>query len=99
MIYDKIKTERMLRVVVEVAQGAIDLAGRAGGEPSLRRPVLDAEKLMRSLAAKGDADAMYHEYLRLLQSGATVGSTLDRHHQKSFESEFYRFWAIYLERE
>ena len=99
MIYDKIKAERMLRVVVEVAQGAIDLAGRPGGEPSLRRPVLDAEKLMRALAAKGDVDGMYHEYLRLLQAGATVGSNLDRHRQKSFESEFYRFWTIYLERE
>jgi hypothetical protein len=54
---------------------------------------------MRALAAKGDVDGMYNEYLRLLQAGATVGSTLDRHRQKSFESEFYRFWSIYLERE
>ncbi len=54
---------------------------------------------MRSLAAKGDTDAMYHEYLRILQNGPSVGLTLHRHHQLSFESELHRFVAIYWERE
>ena len=99
MIYDKIKAGRMLAVVAEVTGGAMDLAARPGGEPSLRQTALEAEKLMRALAAKGDADAMYHEYVRLLGAGAAFGSTLERHRHKSFESEFYRFWKIYLERE
>ncbi len=97
MIYDKVKTSRMLRVVLDVTDGALDIATRPGGEIGLRIPAMDAEKLMRSLAAKGDADAMYHEYLRLLQMGPTLGAALERHHHKSFESEFYRLFKIYLE--
>jgi len=99
MIYDRAKATRMLRVVLDVTAGALDLAARPGGEPSLRLPSLEAEKVMRSLAAKGDVDAMYDEYLRLLQNGPTVGATLHRHHHMSFESELYRFVAIYWERE
>jgi hypothetical protein len=99
LIYDRTRTARLLRVVLDVTEGALDLAARPGGEPSLRIPALDADKVMRSLAAKGDADAMYHEYLRLLQASQSVGATLERHHRKSFESEFYRFFKIYLERE
>lgn len=99
LIYDKARTARMLRVVFDVTEGALDLAARPGGEPSLRIPALEADKTMRSLAAKGDADGMYHEYLKLLQTGSTVGDTLERHHHKSFESEFYRFFKIYLERD
>ncbi len=100
MIYDKVKTARMLRVVLDVTEGALDIATRPGGEVSLRIPAMDAEKLMRSLAAKGDADGMYHEYVRLLlQTGSMLGATLERHHHKSFESEFYRFFKIYLERD
>ncbi len=99
MIYDKAKAARMLRVVLDVAEGALDLAGHPGGEPSLRIPALEAEKTMRALAAKGDVDAMYHEYVRILQAGPAVGQTLQRHHRKSFESEFYRFVSICWERE
>jgi hypothetical protein len=52
---------------------------------------------MRSFAAKGDVDAMYNEYVQLLKLGPTVGTILERHHHKSFESEFYRLFKIYLE--
>ena len=97
MIYDKVKTGRMLRVVLDVTEGALDIATRPGGEASLRIPAMDAERLMRALAAKGDADGMYHEYVRLLQTGPTLGATLERHHHKSLESEFYRLFKIYLE--
>jgi hypothetical protein len=97
VIYDKVKTGRMLRVVLDVTEGALDLTSRPGGEPALRIPALEAEKTMRSFAAKGDADAMYNEYVRLLQVGQTLGATLERHHHKSFESEFYRLFKIYLE--
>ena len=99
MIYDKIKAGRMLRVVLEVAAGALDLAAQPGGEPSLRGPVMHGEKTMRAFAAKGDVDAMCQEYLRLLESGPTVGATLDRRHYISFESEFYRFMKLYWERD
>jgi hypothetical protein len=99
MIYDREKAARMLKVFAEVAAGALDLAARTGGEPSLRIPVLEAEKVMRVLAAKGDVDAMYQEYLKLLHAGPDVGVTLERRHQKSFESEFYRFIKAYWERE
>ncbi len=99
MIYDKVKAGRMLRVVLEVAAGALDLAAQPGGEPSLRTSVLQGEKTMRGFAAKGDVDAMYHEYLRLLETGPTVGATLDRRHYISFESEFYRFVKLYWERD
>jgi len=98
MVYDKVKTGRMLRAVLDVTEGAIDLAGRAGGEPSLRIPALEAEKSMRAFAAKGDCDAMYHEYLRILQV-ESFGRTLARHGRLSFESEFYRFVRIYWEKE
>jgi hypothetical protein len=97
VIYDKVKTGRMLRVVLDVTEGALDVATRAGGEPSLRIPALEAEKTMRALAAKGDTDAMYSEYVRLLNTGQTLGASLERHHHKSFESEFYRLFKIYLE--
>ena len=30
-------------------------------------------------------------------SSPTVGAALERHHHKSFESEFYRLFKIYLE--
>jgi hypothetical protein len=99
MIYDRVKAGRMLRVVLDVTEGALDLAGKPGGEPSLRIPALEAEKLMRGLAAKGDVDAMYHAYVRLVDPGSTVGTTLERLHHKSFESEYYRFYKIWLERE
>jgi len=97
VIYDKVKAGRMLRVVLDVTEGALDIATRPGGEAGLRVPAMEAEKLMRALAAKGDADAMYHEYVRLLQSGPTLGAALERRHHKSFESEFYRLFKIYLE--
>ena len=97
MIYDKVKAGRMLRVVLDVTEGALDIATRPGGEAGVRVPAMEAEKLMRALAAKGDADAMYHEYVRLLQSGPTLGTALERHHHKSLESEFYRLFKIYLE--
>ena len=98
MIYDKAKTARLLRAVLDVTGTAIDLATRPGGEPSLRLPALEAEKVMRALAAKGDADAMYHEYVRFLQQ-EEFGRTLQRHGRISFESEFYRFVRIYREQE
>ena len=97
MIYDKVRTGRMLRVVLDVTEGALDIATRPGGEPGLRIPALEAEKVMRALAAKGDTDAMYSEYVRLLQADQTIGKSLERHHHKSFESEFYRLFKIYLE--
>lgn len=99
MIYDTIKAGRMLRVVLDVTEGALDLTTRPGGEPSLRIPALEAEKTMKGLAAKGDTDAMYDAYVRLLTVGSSVGATLERHHHKSFESEFYRLFKIWLERE
>ena len=99
MIYDRDKAARMLKVVLDVTAGAIDLATRPGGDPGVRQPVLAAEKTMRTLAAKGDVDGMYHEYLRVLQDADHVGRPLDRMHQKSFESEFYRFVQLYWERE
>ena len=99
MIYDRDKAARLLRMVLDVTSGAIDLAARAGGEPSLRVPALEAEKTMRGFAAKGDVEAMYHAYLRLLQEGSSFGLTLDRLHYKSLESEFYRFVRLYWERD
>jgi hypothetical protein len=98
MIYDRDKAARMLKLALDVTAGAIDIATRPGGEPSLRIPALEAEKTLRTLAAKGDVDGMYHEYIRLLQLGDSFGRTLDRLHHKSFESEFYRFVALYWER-
>ena len=97
MIYDKVRTGRMLRVVLDVTEGALDLATRPGGEPGLRVAALEAEKMMRGFAAKGDADAMYSEFVRLMTPGSTFGQALERRHQKSFESEFYRLFKIYLE--
>jgi hypothetical protein len=99
MIYDREKAKRMLRVALDVAEGALDLAARPGGTPSLRKPIVEFEKKLRTHAAKGDLDAMYDEYLRILQEGPIIGQALDRVHQKSFESEFYRFVAIYWERD
>lgn len=99
MIYDRDKANRMLKVVLEVTAGAIDIATRPGGEPSLRLPALDAEKGLRALAAKGDVDAMYDAYLRLLKEAPEIGRTLDRLHHKSFESELYRFVKLYWDRE
>jgi hypothetical protein len=99
MIYDRDKAQRMLKVVLEVTAGAIDIATRPGGEPSLRIPALDTEKTMRTLAAKGDVDGMYDAYLRLLKENPGIGRTLDRLHHKSFESELYRFAKLYWERE
>jgi len=40
---------------------------------------------------------MYQEYVRRMQTGLTLGAALERHHHKSFESEFYRLFKIYLE--
>ena len=97
MIYDRVKAARMLRVILDVTEGALDLATRPGGEIGARIPAMEAEKMMRSLAAKGDTDGMYQEYVRLLQAGRSLGETLERHHRKSFESEFYRLFKIYLE--
>ena len=99
MVYDKEKARRMLRVAMDVAQGALDLAARPGGKPSLRIPVLEVEKRLRAFAAKGDIDAMYDEYLQVLHLGPTLGETLERRHHKSFESEFYRFVKIYWEQD
>jgi hypothetical protein len=99
MIYDREKAKRMLRVALDVAEGALDLAARPGGTPSLRTPIVEFEKRIRTHAAKGDLDAMYDEYLRILQEGPIIGRALDRVHRKSFESEFYRFVAIYWERD
>jgi hypothetical protein len=53
---------------------------------------------MRTLAAKGDMDAMHQEYLRLLHD-ETFGPTLDRLHMRTFESELYRFIKLYWDRE
>lgn len=97
MIYDKVRAMRMMRVVLDVTEGALDLATRPGGEMALRLPAMEAEKKMRTFAAKGDVDAMYNEYVQLLKLGPTVGAILERHHHKSFESEFYRLFKIYLE--
>ena len=99
MIYDRDKAARMLKVVLDVTAGAIDLATRPGGDPGVRPPVLAAEKTLRTLAAKGDVDGMFHEYMRVLQDPDRIGRPLDRAHQKSFESEFYRFVQLYWERE
>jgi hypothetical protein len=99
MIYDRDKANRMLKVVLEVTSGALDTAARPGGEPSLRLPAMNAEKTMRSFAAKGDVDAMFAEYLRLLGEQADIGRVLDRRHQRSFESEFWRFVKLYWERD
>ena len=97
MIYDKVKAARMLRVVLDVTDSALDISSRPGGDPALRIPAMDAEKSMRGFAAKGDVDAMYHEYVRLLTMGRTFGAALERNRRKSFESEFYRLFKIYLE--
>ena len=98
MIYDRDRAARMLRVVLDVTTGALDAAARPGGEPSLRPAALDAEKTMRTLAAKGDVDGMHQEYLRLLRD-ETFGPTLDRLHLRTFESELYRFVKHYWDRE
>ncbi len=99
MIYDRDKGARMLKVVLEVTAGALDLASGPTGSPSLRLPALEAEKAMRVFAAKGDVDAMCHHYRNLLQTTTAMGETLHRHHRMSFESELYRFMCIYWERE
>ncbi|HUD71160.1 MAG TPA: hypothetical protein VMQ62_04285 [Dongiaceae bacterium] len=99
MIYDREKATRMLKVALEVTAGALDLAARPGGEPSLRLPAMQVEKTLRTLAAKGDVDAMYGEYLRALNDGNAFGQVLERVHQKSLESEFYRFVKLYWERD
>jgi hypothetical protein len=98
VIYDRDRAARMLRVVLDVTAGALDAAARPGGEPSLRPTALAAEKTMRTLAAKGDVDAMHQEYLRLLHD-ETFGETLDRLHLRTFESELYRFVKSYWDRE
>jgi len=99
MIYDREKANRMLKVALDVTTGALDLASRNGGEPSLRAPALHFEKTLRTLAAKGDVDAMYGEYLRILGEGNAFGQSLERLHHKSPESEFYRFVKLYWERD
>jgi hypothetical protein len=99
MIYDRDKAARMLKVALEVTTGTLDLAARPGGEPSLRLPAMHFEKTLRTLAAKGDVDAMYGEYLRVLGDGNAFGQTLERLHHKSPESEFYRFVKLYWERD
>ena len=99
MIYDRDKAGRMLKVALEVTAGALDLASKTPGEPSLRAPALHFEKTLRTLAAKGDVDAMYGEYLRLLGEGNAFGQTLEARHHKSPESEFYRFVKLYWERD
>jgi hypothetical protein len=99
MIYDRAKAARMLRVVQDVTEGALDLAARAGGEPSLRVIALETEKQMRAFAAKGDVDAMYQEYLRVMTAHPEFGLALHRRHQLSFESEFYRLVALHRERD
>ncbi len=99
MIYDRAKAARMLKVVLEVTGGALDLAGRPGVESGLRVPAMETEKRMRTLAAKGDVDAMYQEYLRVLRDAPDVGQALHRRQHKSFESEFYRFVCLYWEPE
>ncbi len=97
MIYDRRKGARMLRVILEVTDGALDLAGRVTGEAGLRLPVMEIDRRMRALAAKGDVDGMYHEYLRALTEASAVGQALHRLQRKSFESEFYRFVTLYWE--
>lgn len=99
MIYDRDKAAKMLRIALEITAGAIDVATRPGGEPSLRAPALQAEKTLRTLAVKGDVDAMYQEYLRILREAPELGRTLDRLHHRSLESELYRFVKVYWERE
>jgi hypothetical protein len=99
MIYDRDKAGRMLKVALEVTEGALDLASRQGGEPSLRTPAMRLEKSLRTLAAKGDVDGMYGEYVRALPDGNAFGQVLERHHHKSLESEFYRFVKHYWERD
>jgi hypothetical protein len=99
MIYDRVRAGRMLKVVLEVTAGALDLASGPTGSPSLRLPAIEAEKAMRAFAAKGDGDAMCHHYLTLLQTTTAMGEALHRHHRMSFESEFYRFLCLYWERE
>jgi hypothetical protein len=99
VIYDRDKAARMLKVILDVTAGAIDLSTRPGGDPGVRQPALAAEKTMRTLAVKGDVDGMYQEYLKLLHDADHLGRPLDRMHQKSFESEFYRFVQAYWERE
>jgi len=99
MIYDRDRAARMLKVVADVTAGAIDLATRPGGDPGVRPPALAAEKVMRALAAKGDCEGMYQEYLKLLHDADHLGRPLDRAHQKSFESELYRFVQVYWEKE
>jgi hypothetical protein len=99
MIYDKVKAGRMLSIALEVTSGAIDLATRAGGQPGVRKPALETEKVLRTLAAKGDVDAMLNEYLRVLVAAPEMGRTLNHFHQKSFESELYRFVTVYWEHE
>ena len=99
MIYDRDKANRMLKVALEVTEGALDLAARPGGEPSMRLPAMQLEKSLRTLAAKGDVDGMYGEYLRTLTDGNAFGQVLERVHQKSLESEFYRFVKAYWERD
>ncbi|HEV8201988.1 MAG TPA: hypothetical protein VGS03_18405 [Candidatus Polarisedimenticolia bacterium] len=99
MIYDRDRAARMLKVVIDVTAGAIDLSTRPGGDPGVRPPALAAEKVMRSLAAKGDCEGMYQEYLKLLHDAEHLGRPLDRAHQKSFESELYRFVQAYWEKE
>ena len=59
MIYDKTRAARMLRVVLDVTEGALDVATKPGGEMGLRMPAMEAEKTMRTFAAKCDVDAMY----------------------------------------
>ena len=99
MIYDRDKATRMLNVALEVTEGALDLATRpAGGQPGLRAPAMKLEKSLRTLAAKGDVDGMYGEYLRALTDGNAFGQVLEAHHHKSLESEFYRFVKAYWER-
>jgi hypothetical protein len=99
MIYDRAKAGRMLSIALEITSGAIDLATRPGGQPGIRPPALETEKTLRTLAAKGDVDAMMQEYLRVLGAVPDMGRTLHRYHQKSFESELYRFVTVYWEKE
>jgi hypothetical protein len=40
---------------------------------------------------------MVNEYLRVLAAAPEMGRTLHRYHQKSFESELYRFMTVYCE--
>lgn len=97
MIYDRSKGARMLRVVLEVTDGALEQAGHVTGEAGLRLPVMEIDRRMRAMAAKGDVDGMYHEYLRALTEIPAVGLALHKRQRKSFESEFYRFVTLYWE--